>query len=107
MHTMNHRKHHVAAPLAAALLLVLPTLAGAQEAADTLFIYFNDGHVMAFPTACIKEADTSLRSFVRLHKMEHWLWQPVCMETFVGTSVMSGHTESHFMDVMNSQTEPT
>lgn len=48
------------------LLLCLCGTARAQEKSETLFIYFTDGSIKAFPTELIQETNTDLKSYVRL-----------------------------------------
>jgi len=48
------------------LLLCLCGTARGEERGETLFIYFTDGSIKAFPTEFIQETDMDLRSYVRL-----------------------------------------
>ena len=51
--------------LAALCLLAFPALAQ-EKPQSTLFIYFTDSSIKAFPSEYVKEVNLDLRSFVRL-----------------------------------------
>ena len=52
--------------LIVSVLLCLGGAARAQEKGETLFIYFNDGTIKAFPSELIEDTNMDLKSYVRL-----------------------------------------